>query len=402
MRGKLPDRPSMAVLAFDDFSGGPGTNLIGRGFAEDLITELARNPDLTIIARNTAFSVEGQRKTAVEIARQFHVRYIVEGSIQRAGAEVVLNVQLIDGADDRHVWAQRYTFGAGDVYKVQAELVAKLAGSVFSEIRATEKAASLRRPPADFDVYELTLRGLAHKQQLSREGLVTGRALLELAIARDANYAPAHIYLGHLNASDAAFSISGQLTGKDLPAAVAEIRRGIELDPQLAVGYQALGVALGFGGQFKEALEAAQRSVALGPGDADNQNFLGLAQFGVGQNTEAVASIERALELNPIPPPFYMSCYALALISVQRFDEASREATRCTDMAPGYPPCYAQGFVADLARGATADADKRIAMLMKRIPGTTTASMLPPGAFPGDPQGRERFLAPFRKAGLPD
>lgn len=346
-RRKMPNYPALAVLAFDNFSYEHSGNTLGEGLAEDITTELARNKDLTVLARNTSFSVKGQGKTAREIARAFDIRYLLEGSVRRAGDRLIVNAQLIDGRDSRHVWAERYEFGAGDIYRSQANLCSKIAATLVAEMRQTGEAASLRRPPANLDVYELTLRGIAHKHQFTKEAYALARAELARAVALDPDYAPARVYLGFVEITDIGLSISGTAEPAGMPGTIADVRRGIDLDPSLAIGYQALGLALGFIGQFDEQLRVAERSVALGPGDAENRAFLSYALSNAGRYAEALAAIDRAITLNPHTPVYYLTFQAVAL---DRFEEAARSQTLCADIQPGFPACYPTGAASEVGQ----------------------------------------------------
>jgi TolB-like protein len=400
-RGRMPDRPSLAILAFDSFSAEPEQIMLGDGLAEDITTELARNRDLAVLARQTSFSVKGQGKTAGEIARLFDVRYLLEGSVRRAGDRLIVNAQLIDGNDSRHVWAERYEFGANDIYRSQYALCARIAATLLAEMRQTEEAESLRRPPSSLDVYELTLRGMAHKHLFSKDAFAAGRAELSQAVALDPHFAPARIYRGYLDIIDVGLGISGTKGPADMAAGIAEIQRGIDLDPSLGVGYQALGLALGFAGQFEPQLRAAERSVALGPGDAENLAFLSYALSNNGRYAEALETIERAIELNPNTPVYYMPFKAVALYALDRFEEAARAQTVCADIQPGFPACYATGAASDIALGRADSAAERIVKLLQFYPDATTNMPFIANSYPHDPQLRARQLEQLQKAGLP-
>ena len=397
----MPDRPALAVLPFSNVSDNPEQDYLADGLADDIITELARNRDLVVIARNSSFSFKGQDKSVPDIARQLGVRYVLDGSLHRSGEQVFFNAQLIDGRDARHVWAERYIFKTGDVYRMQEELVERVAGALLSNVRETEKAASLRRPPNNLDVYELTLRGIAHKHQLTKAAYLQGRAELERAVALDPSFAPAHIYLGYLNGIDAIVSLTGALSAADLPAAIAEIRRGIALDPNLPIGYQALGHHLRLTGQIEEALAALERAVALGPGDADNLIFLGAVQNSAGQHEKALATIERALALNPVAPVWYLSGYAGALYALDRFEDAHRVTADCLTKLPSYFPCRLRAAASLQALGRTRDAAEHIAELLHQRPISSVAEARALG-FPRDPPLSARFLDHLRAAGLPE
>jgi TolB-like protein len=400
-RGRVPDRPSLAVLAFDSFSTEPEHIMLGDGLAEDITTELARNRDLTILARHTSFSVKGQGRTAGDIARLFNVRYLLEGSVRRAGERLIVNAQLIDGHDSRHVWAERYEFGASDLYRSQGALCTRIAATLLAEMRQSEEAESLRRPPSNLDVYELTLRGMAHKHQFNGDAFVAGRAELSQAVALDPNFAPARIYRGYLDIIDVGLGISGTRGPADMAAGIAEIQRGIELDPSLGVGYQALGLALGFSGLHEPQLRAAERSVALGPGDAENLAFLSYAFSNAGRYVEALDAIERAIELNPNTPVYYLPFKAVALYALDRFEEAAHAQTVCADVQPGFPACYVTGAASDIAIGRTDSAAARIAELLRLHPDLTTGAPYIANAYPHDLRLRARQLEQLQQAGLP-
>ncbi len=313
----------------------------------------------------------------------------------------MVNAQLIDGDDSRHVWAERYEFGANDIYRSQAALCAKIVGTLLAEMRQSEEAESLRRPPSSLDVYELTLRGMAHKHQFTRDSFAAGRAELSQAVALDPSFAPARIYRGYLEIIDVGLGISGTKGQADMAAGIAEIQRGIELDPSLGVGYQALGLALGFSGQFEPQLRAAERSVALGPGDAENLAFLSYALSNNGRYAEALETIERAIELNPNTPVCYMPFKAIPLYALDRFEEAARTQTVCAAIQPGFPACYTIGAASEIAMGRTDSATERIAELLRFHPDTTTSMPFVANAYPHDPQLRARSLEQLQQAGLP-
>ena len=397
----MPDRPALAVLPFNNVSGNPDQDYLADGLADDIITELARNRDLVVMARNSSFSFKGKDKSVPDIARQLGVRYVLDGSVHRSGEQVFFNAQLIDGRNARHVWAERYIFKTGDVYRVQEELVERVAGVLLSQVRETEKAASLRRPPNNLDVYELTLRGIAHKHQLTKAAYLQGRAELERAVALDPNFAPAHIYLGYLNGIDAIASLTGALSAADMPAAIAEIRHGIALDPTMPIGYQALGHHLRLTGQIEEALTALERAVALGPGDAENLIFLGAVQNSAGQHERALATIERALALNPVAPVWYLAAHANALYALDRFEDGHRVAADCLTKLQSYFPCRLRAAASLQALGRTREAAEHIAELLRQRPMSSVAEARALG-FPRDPPLNARFLEHLRAAGLPE
>ena len=177
-----------------------------------------------------------------------------------------------------------------------------------------------------------------------------------------------------------------------MAAGIAEIQRGIDLDPSLGVGYQALGLALGFSGLFEQQLRAAERSMALGPGDAENLAFLSYALSNNGCYAEALDMIERAIELDPYTPVYHLSFKAVPLYALDRFEETARAQTVCVVIQSGFPACYTIGAASDIALGRADSATERIAKLLYFLPDATTSMPVVANSYPHDPGLRARFL----------
>jgi adenylate cyclase len=402
VRAPMSFWPSVAVLPFDEFTDGPGTfGALGAGFAEDIITELARNRNITVIARQSSFAAKSSGGTAADVARLLDVRYVLEGSIRRAGERMIVNAQLVEGSSNSHVWAERYAFAADEVYEVQDELVARIAGTLFSGLQSHEQAASLRRPPASLDVYELTLQALAHMLQFSHAGVMAALEEVERAVALDPTYAPGHIARGFCIATDAGMAISGEAGPERLADAVQAIRHGLELDSSLPIGHRALSYALLVTGRCEEALIAAERGVALSPGDALALAFLSLAQTAMGRYAAALASIDRAIGLSPLAPGFFQGVAASPLYALDRFDEAVRNATEASFRSPSYLMAYVMAAASCVALGRRDEASTWISNLLHRSAKFSLALPRVTNAYRHDPGMAERFSHHLRLAGLP-
>jgi adenylate cyclase len=401
-RGIVPDLPSLAILAFDNLSDDRDQGFLADGIAEDIITELARNRDLTIMARNTSFSFKGKGLKAGEIGRQLGVKYVLEGSVRKAGDRLRLTAQLIDSTSGQHVWAERYDVPATEIIEAQDRIIKRIAGTLFSHMREAEKAGALRRPISNFDAYELTLRGIAHRYRFTKEAFLAARKDLDRAIELDPTYAPAYAHLAALNASDAASAITGALTLDDLPAAIATARRAVALDPDLPGAYSYLSFGLQVAGEIDEALATARKAVELGPNDAYNLVVLANAEKMAGNYTRAAEIMNRAVALNPLRPVHYYAFEASIFYALDEFERLLPVTKECLAKNPVYVPCRIMEMVALMALGRRDEARQHVEPILKARPKYNVRVALNLWKYPRSPDLTKRFADHLRAAGLPD
>lgn len=397
--GAVPDRGrSIAVMSFDSLSNEEDQRFLAQGIAADIITELSRNADIIVLARSASFALSEKGMSAGEIARELDVRYILDGSVRRAGKELRISAQLIDSTTGNHVWADRYDATASVLYEMQDEIVEKIVGTLLSEVRETEKSAILRRPPSNLDVYELSLRGLARKHRLNEEDLRRGRQDLLQAIELDPEYAPAWLYLGWIESLAIAYE---WIDGVHLSESIKKIEKAIELDPSLAAAYQALSIAKGFAGDAQGALLAARRSVELGPGDADNLVSFGRALATNGDFGEAVAKMRGAISLNPSRPSYYVYNLGRALWGIGEVHESSQLMLECLIKTPGFTACRVFHIANLIAMGEFDQATRAATALLNQSPDYSVEDALAIMGFAGDPEANEKLAGQLIQAGVP-
>jgi len=401
----LPDRPSIAVLPFANMSSDSGQDHFADGMVEDLITNLSRLHGLFVIARNSTFAYKGRATDVRCIARELGVRYIVEGSVRRAGDRVRVTAQLIDAETGRHIWADRYDRAVTGIFAVQDAITDTISVVLEPEISHAERERARRRPPENLGAWELYQRGWWHLLRRNRENLAEARALLCEAIALDPNFSSAHAAL----AISAFWLITHGLT-KDAAQTRAELlheaTRAVELDPRDPLAQSALGVAFMEHGDHDKAIAAHGVATTLNPNSALGQWCFGYALNRAGHCAEALQRFDMALRLSPRDPAAwsYLTLRASALYNLGRYGDAAaaaREATRAPVVDLIWPLVH---LAASLGRlGQREEAARAIQALRAIRPGLTITQFRTwPHNRSRSAAASENVVAGLRAAGLPE
>jgi TolB-like protein/Flp pilus assembly protein TadD len=393
---RAEDRPSIAVLPFTNMSGDPAQDYFSDGITEDIITELSRFRFLFVIARNSSFAYKGQATDVREIARQLGVRYVVEGSIRRAGNRVRVTAQLIEAASGSHLWAERYDRELDDIFLVQDEIAQRIVTSVAPRIEAEGIDLAKRKPPEDMRAYDYYLRAKA-LFGWPRDGadLRQARAYCDRAIAIDPSYARAH--------AQKAFAYVLGLVLMDADD-VAEWRRqgvacaetAVALDPMDGFCHWALGEAAFQAGDHHRALDHMARALAINPNDADVLAVSSYLRAYTGDAEGGLRQMDMALELNPTTPSWYHWLRGVILYVLGRFEEALRALNLHSPANPAMLRTRAATLV-ELGRIDEARAD--IAALLAMQPGAAISQIK---RYLDSMPDLDRHLDNLRRAGLPE
>lgn len=401
MAQPMPDRPSIAVLAFRDPGGDAAAQQVARGVAEDVVSQLARNVDLRVVSTASSFSLAGRGLAPVDIGRQLRSRYLVDGTVRREGELLRVGVEMIDSEDGHVVWSAQHAADSANVLATRDALVQRIAGTLHSRLRQTEERRALTRPPKSLDVYTMTLRAIALKHQFRPEATREARRLLEQAITIDADYAPAWLYLGMLNGIDSLLRLTGEWHPGRYEEMLAQSRRAIEIDPSLPAAWFGLAVVHVEGRRFGDALTAATRCVELGPNDADCLMYLALVEARTGRAADAATHIDRALDLSPIPPSYMQSAHAQAMWVAQRLPESLQAADACTAKSPRHVVCRRHRMLALAELGRLDEARAEAAMIRSQVPTASLAWVA--DAFADEASElRARAVAAAAAAGIPE
>jgi len=368
----LPEKPSIAVLPFQNITGDPEQEYFVDGMVEEIITALSRIRWLFVLARNSSFTYKGQPVDVKRVGRELGVRYVLEGSVRKAGNRVRITGQLIEAETGAHLWADRFDGTLEDVFDLQDKVALSVAGVIEPALQAAEIRRSVERPTSDLTAYDLYLRALSHYGG-GRVGVQRALELLRQAIERDPGYGPALALAAHYHqvlditgsANDPAANRSEGIElarralrvarddpdvlgraahafayfGEDLDAAIALVDRARELNPSFALGWFRSGWLRLWRGEPDLAIEHLRTSLRLSPRDPIAESFLGIgvAHLFNRQFDDARAMMLRSLQESPNSVPTYR-WLAVCYTQMGRRDEAREIVNRLRTVMPGAPP----------------------------------------------------------------
>jgi adenylate cyclase len=392
------------VLPFDNMSGDAEQEYFSDGITEDIITELARFRSLFVIARNSSFSFKGQAIEAKEIARRLGVRYLVEGSVRRAGNRVRVTAQLIDASHDTHLWAERYDRDLEDIFAVQDEVANAIVTAIEPELVSAERARARRKPTNNMDAWEWYQRGLWHLYRFSPQENNTAQEMFHRSIALDPGFAQPHAALAYSLFYDLLIGYVSD-PGDRLARAHEAGKTAVTLDDKDSFSHYALGRVCTMLGKHDEAIEALDTAVALNPNFALAHHGRGYVLTLIGRAEEALHEYDEALRLSPRDPIAFgmMTMRSVALILLRRHDEAVEWARR-SQRQPGaaqvaWTHAHEASALAHLGRvdGAHSALARALA-----IQPTFSASFIDAVLPFKDPNDRDHYIDGLRKAGLPE
>jgi adenylate cyclase len=393
------DKPSIAVLPFANMSGDAEQEYFSDGITEDLITDLSKVSGLFVIARNSSFAYRGRSVKVQEISRDLGVRYVLEGSIRKAGNRVRITAQLIDAGSGGHLWAERFDRDLTDIFATQDEVVERIVGALAVTLTRGEAQRLRRRATGSVDAYESWLRAREVLARGSRDSVVEARALHRRAIEIDPSFAAPHAGLALAALAD---YVSGWAPDPALALDEAErwARRAVELDAQEPVSHMALGNVHTWRRDLDGALAEFDRMLALDPNSAQAHASTGLALVYAGRAAEALDCFAKARLLDPHHPAIVLHFLAQAHFSLG--DDETAVGLLCERIArdPGtdasrmlLAACYGHLGRAEDARGVWAE-------LLRVNPSFSLAQRARVLPY-RNPRDLERIANGLGKAGLP-
>ena len=372
----LPDKPSIAVLPFQNMSGDPEQEYFVDGMVEEIITALSRIRWLFVIARNSSFTYKGQAIDVKRVGRELGVRYVLEGSVRKAGNRVRITGQLIDATTGTHLWADRFDGPLGDVFDLQDKVATSVAGVIEPALRQAEIARAQRKRPESLDAYDLYLRALPFAYTSMPEEADKALGFLERAIKLEPDLAIGHAMIAW---SHEQRYIRGGLLEEDKTTALRHARMAIAAGSDDATALAIAGLVIGFldPGDYASALDAFHRALALSPSSAVALGFSAVTRAWRGESEIAIQQAEQALRLSPFDPMSNIRHMAIAIAHFVsgRFEEAAVAANRAAQGHPRFSPPYWMRAAALVNLGRLDEAKTMALRLLEVQPGFTIRSI---------------------------
>jgi TolB-like protein/Flp pilus assembly protein TadD len=396
----LPDRPSIAVLPFENMSGDPEQEYFADGMVEEIITALSRFKWLFVIARNSSFTFKGRAVDIKEVGRRLGVRYVLEGSVRKGSGKVRIAVQLIDAVTGAHIWADRFERDLTDIFALQDEITVAVVSAIQPKLLQTEIAMAARRRPENLTAYDFYLRAMQQYYSSTREGYAEAIRLAHRALDLDPRFGLAAALAGicHMNNVLSGYAIDPQFERNE---AVRLLHLALSLDdsdPDTLARASAISTFMV--GDREGEIEMADRAVALNPNSITAWRARGWVYLHAGQLEEAVRSFERAIRLSPVDPALHRSFAGMAgaLIELGRFDEAIVAGKKAQRQNPSYSAIYRVLASAFAHLGRDAEAREAAVRSLEVDPAFTISALI---ARLGS-SNRKLLIEGLRKAGLPE
>jgi len=396
---QLPDRPSIAVLPFVNMSDDADQEHFADGVSEDLITGLSRIRWLFVIARNSTFVYKHRAVDVKQVARELGVRYVLEGSVRRAGRQLRVSAQLIDAISGAHHWAERYDREVDDVFAVQDQITNSVAAAIEPHLLAAEGLRALSRRPEDLGAWELVARAQTHFWRMTNEDYKRAIDELERAVNAYPDYAPARsllafclMFAAHMGWTD---------RSRDPALGREHAMRAIALDDRDPWGHIALGYWALMEKRTEESITALRRAVEINPNSAAAHTHLGHGLAFAGHDREAIEHAERAMRLSPFDPMLALNLGTIAVshFVAGRYEEATRYTTEASRIRPGFQGAH-RLRCASLAQSGQFDEARRHFLMVREQQPHLSAEWIKTNVPYQTDELMERFVEGMRKAGL--
>jgi adenylate cyclase len=357
----LPDKPSIAVLAFNNMSGDPEQEYFSDGISEDIITDLSKLSELHVIARNSSFTYKGKPVDVMQVGRDLRVRYVLEGSVRKAGNRVRVTGQLIDAESGAHIWADRFDRDLTDIFAVQDELTQEIIAALKVKLTPEKKDRLVRKSTIDVEAYNFFLRGREQALLQTKSSNAQARILLERAIAINPDFAAAHAYVAFTRLNDYMIG-KDDAAEKSLRTGLETAKRAVAMDDDDPYAHFVLSLAMVLHREYDGGLAEVRRCLALAPNSAEGHLQLASLRYYCGDPSGSIETLNAYMGLDPLYPGVALYFLAQAQHSLGQFDAAvttlKRRLERDANSETAYAllaSCYGHLGQTDESRSAWAE-----------------------------------------------
>jgi adenylate cyclase len=397
----LPDKPSLAVLPFQNMSGDPDQEYFADGMVEEITTAIARLPWLFVIARNSTFTYKGQAIDVKQVGRELGVRYVLEGSVRKAGGRVRITAQLIDALSGTHLWADRFDGSLEDVFDLQDRVAISAAGVIEPTLRQAEIERARRKRPDSLDAYDLYLRALPFAYASMPEDADKALGFLEKPIKLEPDFAAAHAIIAWCHEQR---YLRGGLDEDEQTIALRHARLAIAAGGDDATALAIAGLVIGFlePRDYEIAVSAFDRALALSNSSALALSFSAITRAWHGESTVAIEQAEQALRFSPFDSLSNLRYMAIAIAHfvAGRFEESATAANRAAQGQPRFSPPYWMRAAA-LANLGRVDEAKIMALRLLEVQPQFTIASITSAPF-ANPEILAALGNALRRVGLPE
>jgi adenylate cyclase len=398
----LPDKPSIALLPFQNMSGDPEQEYFADGIVEEIITALSRFRQLFVIARNSSFTYKGRAVDVKQVGRELGVRYVLEGSVRKAANKVRITAQLIDTSIGTHLWADRFDGSLEDIFDLQDHVTSSVVGAIAPKLEQAEIERAKRKPTDSLDAYDYYLRGLSNFHSHTRQGNDDALTLFLKAIELDPNYAAAYGMAAYCCHRQRVWGWTDDWNG-DLRKLEQLARQAAKLGKDDPVALSTAGWAIAFDLRDPELGAALlDRARALNPSEATAWWMSAFARIWLGEPEKAIEHAQRAMRLSPRDPSMHQMNTAIghAYFISGKYEEAAASALNSLQLEPDFQPALRLGAAACGQLGRLEEASRLVAHLRELFPHVTLSVLRE--LMPYRPEHLAAYLEGLRKAGLPE
>jgi adenylate cyclase len=394
----LPEKPSIAVLPFNNLSGNPEDEFIADGISDSIITALSKTPKMFVISRNSTFTYKGKATKIQEVAEDLSVRYVLEGSLQKSNDQLRIHAQLIDAITGNHLWAEKYDRNVKDIFALQDDITMKIITALQVALSQGEQANITARGTDDLEAYLRFLQGQQQFLRNNREGDAAAQKIANEVISQEPTYPSGYYLLAQTHFRNVLTGASND-PKKSLGLAIKNAQKAISLDDSLANAHALLGFIFTMTRQYEKGIAAVDKALTLNPNSVDVYLWAGYVFTWVGKCEDAIKLLNKSIRLSPIPRIDTLFGLCIAYRDCERYEEGISPAKEAILREPDslfahtcLATCYALLGQNDEAQAAAAE--------VLRIDPKFSVENLEKRSPYKNPEDRKRLVGALRKAGL--